>query len=281
MIKRILLPLDSSAYTDYALKFAISVAKYHDSEITGLVILDIPGIEKSVTPVTQGAIHYVEKLEPQKEKQVEELIEKLLTKFRKACQESGTRYQEAHLQGSPSERILAESIYYDAVVIGLRTYFHFGTSQKSGNSIINMLSNSLTPIYAIPQKYEMPSLESTKLKILITISDFFSSARALQRFVQVAIPESVEISMIAGTKNEDTGLFHLNQAEQYLNTHGFKVLSKEWTSRKLSDVIDEKYIGKIDIIVIGNDLKKGLLSVFANNVIKNMAKLNRIPLLIG
>ncbi|MFA8341819.1 MAG: universal stress protein [Rhodothermaceae bacterium] len=281
VIKRILLPLDTSPYTDSAMKFAAKIAKHHNAEITGLVILDIPGIEKSVSPVPLGAIYYTEQPDQEKKKEAELHIKQLLDKFKKFCSEKGIRHKEAQLQGSPSDRILAESIYYDAVVMGLRTFFHFETSDKPGDSLIKLLDNSVTPIYAVPQIYDMPSPDEKKLKILLTISDFLPSARAIQRFVQVATPDTVEVCLIAEVKDENSAEFNLNQAELYLQSHGFEVLKKEWTDRKLSDHIDEFYIGKVDILVIGNDVKKGLFSVSVNEVIKNMIKLNRVPLLIG
>lgn len=278
VIKRILLPLDTSPYTDSAMKFAAKIAKHHNAEITGLVILDIPGIEKSIA---LGAIHYAEQLDQEKNKEAELHIEQLLNKFKKFYSEKGIRHKEAQLQGSPSDRILAESIYYDAVVMGLRTFFHFEASDKPGDSLIKLLDNSVTPIYAVPQIYDMPSPDEKKLKILLTISDFLPSARAIQRFVQVATPDTVEVCLIAEIKDQNSAEFNLNQAELYLQAYGFEVLKKEWTDRKLSDYIDEFYIGKVDILVIGNDVKKGLFSVSVNEVIKNMIKLNRVPLLIG
>lgn len=280
MIKRLLLPLDPSTYTESALNFAMRIAKFHDAEITGLVILDIPGIERSIGPVPLGAIHYAEQLEKEKEKEAEIHIEELLNKFRKFCIEHQLKYKEAHLQGSPSERILAESIYFDAVVMGLRTYFHFETQTEAGDSLAKILDQSVTPIYAIPKNYDIPAYGSTKLKILLTVSEPMSSARAIQRFVQLGLPSITDISIIVEAQEESSALFQMNETEQYLLTHGFKVISKEWTKRKLSDVIDEKYIGKVDIIVIGNDTKRGFFSSI-NEVANSMIDLNRIPLLIG
>lgn len=281
MIKRLLLPLDPSPYTDAALKFAIRIAKHYDAEITGLVILDIPGIEKSIGPVPLGAIHYAEQLEKEKSAIAEKHIEELLSNFSKICSQNQVKYKEANLQGSPSERILAESIYFDAVVMGLRTYFHFETQVQAGDSLAKILDHSVTPIYAIPKNYELPNFEDRKLKVLITISEPLSSARAIQRFVQVAEPDRSDIFIIVEAKDENTALFHMNETEKYLKTHNFRIVSKEWTSRSLIDEIDEKYLGKTDVIVIGNDTKRGLFSFSINDVANSMIKLNRVPLLIG
>jgi len=54
MIKRILLPLDASPFTAAATEAACLLAKNQDAQITGLVVIDIPGIKKSIGPVPLG-----------------------------------------------------------------------------------------------------------------------------------------------------------------------------------------------------------------------------------
>jgi len=61
--RRILIPLDPSPYSESALNLACIVAKIYDAEITGMVILDIPGIKDSIGPVPIGGIYLAEKLE--------------------------------------------------------------------------------------------------------------------------------------------------------------------------------------------------------------------------
>ena len=66
MIKRILVPLDPSPYTKSSIEFAIAMAQRHGSEITGLVILDLPGIEKSIGAIPLGGSYYADHLEKRK-----------------------------------------------------------------------------------------------------------------------------------------------------------------------------------------------------------------------
>lgn len=63
MIKRILIPLDSSPYTDTAIEMGCDLAKRHDAELTGLVVLDIPGIKETISTVPIGGLYYVDVLE--------------------------------------------------------------------------------------------------------------------------------------------------------------------------------------------------------------------------
>jgi hypothetical protein len=48
MIKRILVPLDPSPYSDTATEIGCLIVKQHDAELMGMIALDIPGSEKSI-----------------------------------------------------------------------------------------------------------------------------------------------------------------------------------------------------------------------------------------
>ena len=111
-MKRILIPLDTSPYSDTALDVGCVIAKQHDAELTGLVVLDIPGIKKSIGPVPLGGFYYAEKLEKEKEREARKRIQKLIAKFREKCTKEGVKYREAETQGSPSEQIVKESIFF-------------------------------------------------------------------------------------------------------------------------------------------------------------------------
>ena len=112
MIKRILVPLDPSPFSETAVELGCKIAKNNNAELTGLVVLDIPGIEKSVGPIPVGGIYYAEQLEAAKQKEAQERISKLLDKFKKKCDREGIKHRVAEFQGSPSDGIIKESIFF-------------------------------------------------------------------------------------------------------------------------------------------------------------------------
>lgn len=281
MIKRLLLPLDPSPYTANATDFAIAIAKHHKANITGLVILDIPGIEKSIGPVPLGAIHYAEQLELSKEDEAKKRISLILTEFRDKCVAADINYSEAHLQGSPSERIIAESIYYDAVIMGMKTFFHFETQDRAGDSLVKVLDQSITPIYAVPEKYKMPDLSTEIRKVLVLIDGNFSAARSLQRFAQLAIPESVEVTLLMSEDDEIFAKFNLDQAESYLQAHNFKKIEKVWTTSNVKDLLEDTYIDSTDLFVMGVHSRKGLFDFSIGSIPKYLIDLDKKPILIG
>lgn len=63
MIRRILLPLDPSRFSESAMNMAFNIATVYDADVVGLVVLDISGIHKSIGPVPLGASYYARELE--------------------------------------------------------------------------------------------------------------------------------------------------------------------------------------------------------------------------
>ncbi len=281
MIKRILIPLDPSPYTEAALEIGCIVAKRHDAEITGLVILDIPGIKKTVGPVPLGAIEYADKLEHLKEKEAHEHVHKLLSNFREKCTKEGVRFREAELQGSPSERIIRESIYYDLAVIGLRTFFHYPPSDKPGDTLDEVMDRSITPIIGVPQTLTFPDISKEKIKVLVAFDGSLPSASALQSFVKFSMPDAMQVVLLTSDDNNDAAEYHLTQAEAFLRAHSVFNIKKEKTSENIKKIVNEKYLNWADLIVVGAHSKSGIFDFMVGSLTKELIKTDEKLLLIS
>jgi nucleotide-binding universal stress UspA family protein len=281
MIKRILIPLDPSPYTDTAVKMGCIMAKLHHAELTGLVVLDIPGINKSIGPTPLGASYYAEKLGAAKQKQARNHIDRLLLKFKKKCDNEGVKHQEAECQGSPSERIISESIYYDAVIIGMRTYFRFATTNKPGDSLDNILDHSITPVYAVPASYTFPKMPPGKMNVLIAFDGSLPAARAIQRFVQLAMPDVMNVLLLSSHDDKETAEYYLDHAEAYLKAYSISNVEKNWTSQNIIAAVENKYLDWADFVVVGAHSKKGLIDFMLGSLTKQLIKLAKKPVLIG
>jgi len=240
MIKRILIPLDPSPFTETALKFGTTMAKFNSAQVTGLVILDMAGIEKSIGPIPLGGLYYADKIEKAKQKEAQNRIDQLLTKFKDICEKAGVDCREAQTQGIPSEQIIQESIFYDAVIMGMRTFFHFETQDTPGDSLEKVLDQTITPVYAVPEKIIMPDIPSERIKVLIAFDGSLPSARALQRFGQLAPMDVFEVKLLISETKEDKAHYYLDQAESYLRCHNINNIQKEWIKDEVIEAIDKK-----------------------------------------
>ncbi len=281
MIKSVLIPLDPSPYTDVAIEVGCRMAKYHGAQLTGLVVLDIPGIEKQIGPVPIGGSYYADKLEEKHTKHAQERIDQLLQKFRTKCEQAGVKHVESQNQGSPSERILHESLFYDMVITGLRTYFHFETTDKPGRSLHELLDESITPIYGVPKDLIIPDLESRRIKVLIPFNGSLPAAKALQRFAQFMIPTLTQPRLVISNDDEGVASSMLSHAKSYLELHGFTDIITDWTTDNIINSCKDSMLDWADVVVVGAHSKRGLFDFMVGSLTKHLIKWNKKPILIG
>ena len=98
-----------------------------------------------------------------------------------------------------------------------------------GESLDNLLKESITPIYGIPEKIPFSEKPDRKIRILLAFDGSPLSARAMQCFTQLADPDLYELTLLNASDNREEGEFILTQAEKYLKmaTENY-VLYKKW-----------------------------------------------------
>jgi nucleotide-binding universal stress UspA family protein len=281
VIRRILIPLDPSPYSESALNLACTIAKIYDAEVTGIVVLDIPGIEDSIGPVPIGGIHMAEKLEKGKKEEAKLRIDQLIKKFKTKCAKEGVRHREAERQGSPSTQILNESIYYDILITGLRSYFNFETSEKYGRSLDTLIKESVTPIYGVPEKLLFSEKPDRKIRILMAFDGSPLAARAMQRFSNLITPDLYEITLLNSSDNKEEGEIILSRAEEYLNSHNIINIHKVWTREDIIDSIRNKYYESMDGFVVGAHSHEGIFDFLVGSLTKYLVKEAKKPVFIG
>ena len=281
MIKRILLALDPSPYSETAIEYACHIAKMHNAEINGLVVLDIPGIAESIGPVPLGASHYAKQLTESKKKEADQRITALLNHFRDTCVKNGVSHRESKRQGSPSRAIIEESVYYDLVVMGLKTFFEFESeSEDSGRSIAEFMDHSVTPILAVP-KSPSPEFFDHEFNVLMAFDGSLPSARCLHSLSQMYKEQPDNLILLSSDSNEAESKKRLSEAEMYLNAHGIYNVTKVHTSAHIKDAIAEQSKKEIDVIALGAHAKKSIFDFRLGSIARWLIEHSEKPLLIG
>ena len=245
MIQRILTPLDPSAYTAAVLQYSCYIAKRENAEVTGVAVLDIPGIEKSFGPETAGGIYWAEQLKKHKLEDAQKHIDMLLKKFKTVCSEQGIKHSAAEVQGSPSERIAMDSMFYDLLVMGQKTFYHFETNPGPGEILHKVLKQTITPILAVPDHFREIK------KVLIAFDGNMPTARALQRFAHLAIASDLDVQVVMSGKLEGEGRYYLKNARTYLHKYGVKKIQTHFTKEPIQEVLQGKYLKWADLVVCG------------------------------
>jgi nucleotide-binding universal stress UspA family protein len=277
MIKRILVPLDLSVYSNNALTEAIYLAKNFNAEITGVVVLDIESIERSIGAVPLGGSFYAKVLEKERIKEAELHINELLEKFKSRCDAEGVRHHELHTQGIPSIKVLEESVFYDILIIGLRTFYHFEREEDIGDSFEKIIYNSITPIIAVPKElhHKKNFIDGEPMKTLIAFNGSQQSCRAMQRFVQLTSDFKMyedNIHIVCSHEDNKVSKYYLDRAEEYLNAYSLKNITKVATDNNIISFIDKNYKDWPDYIVMGVHIKHGIFEFAIGSLLKYLVK---------
>ena len=275
MIRRILVPLDTSEFTNTALEYAKIIAVKHQASLTGFVVLDVPGIEKSIGPAPIGGLYWAERLEKVKLEQANRRIEELLDHFRRFCEKNGLPHGEEKEQGSPSERIIEFSYYYDLVVLGSRTHFEFGEEKKEGQPVHDLMNHGITPFLAVPEHYRQIE------KVLIAFDGSPAAARALQRFSHLAMNFDFEFRLLMSHEDPKIADYYLDRAVDYLKDYGATKVRKEWTARPIIEAVKDEFFSWPDLFVVGAHSKQHLLDFFVGSLTKFLLEEADRPVFVG
>lgn len=278
-IKRILVPLDPSMYADAATQTACRIATKHDAEIGGVVVLDSREITASLVP-TIGPYYPMMIEAVQKKKQhAGHILEDCMTRFAGTCEKEGVKHFETKWEGLPAEKLLESSIFYDLVVIGLETFFHFetrGEKDDDGRSLSSLLSQTITPILAVPAK----GLEKFE-RVFIAFDGSLSSARALQDFSRFAQPFNFEITVFVGGKPKQEADFLLSDAKEFLGAHGLLKVTLKQESEPIESSLAPDYLDSFDLIVAGIHSKRIIKDFFVGSFTKGLIERGTKPLFLS
>ncbi|MEC5128457.1 universal stress protein [Verrucomicrobiales bacterium BCK34] len=278
-IKRILVPLDPSMYADAATKTACRIAKEHGAEVGGVAVLDSSEITSSLVP--KVGPYYPMMLEAvQKKKQhAGHILEDCLARFAATCEEEGVKHFETKWEGLPVKKLLASSIFYDLIVIGLETFFHFetrGEDEDNGQSLEEILDQTITPVIAVPAS-GLANFNRT----LITFDGSLASARALQDFSKFAQPFDFEITIFVAGKPKEEADFLLTEATEFLGAHGLKKVTTREELQPIETSLSPDFIESFDLVVAGIHSRRAIKDFFVGSFAKNLIQKGTKPLFLS
>ena len=266
-IKRILVPLDPSEYTEAATQLACQVAKAHEAQIEGLCVIDTPAIRRDVAPADMMLWPAVIDAITAAEADAKAEMDAARSKFAATCDAEGAHHHETKITGLPASHILEMSTLYDLVVMGMRTYFHFETHGVC-DSLAKVLDRTVTPVLAAPLG------EATSFKrVIVTYDGSFSSGRALRDFADFAAPYDCEVTLFTAHASDDHAQQLLENAGACLNAHGITKIDNVATKKDPLDALyGEGLIDGADLVVAGvhsrKFLKDAFVGSFANQLIE-------------
>lgn len=280
MIRRILVPLDSSVYSNKSTEFACRIAKIYDADVIGLVIIDIPGIERSIGPFPMGGSYYAKQLTEAKIKKADEKVRNILEEFKSICDGHGVKHREHQRQGIPSNSILEEAKFFDLLIIGRKTHFEFSEELEEGGSFDDILERSITPVIAVPEDFDFPKFPRERFNCLICFDGSYASCRALQRFAQLPISKFTDVKLLMEHDEKEYADFHLYEAKAFLRSHLFESVEKIHSRKNIISVVSDEYMDWADLFVLGAH-SKGIFDFMIGSLTSFLIRESNKPIFIG
>lgn len=235
---KILLGLDGSAHAEAAIEYACQIALNHNATITGVAIIDEPGIQSSSGPVPIGGTHYDVKLEDQLLEETQAKAKAILDSFARICDE---RKINAILHtdiGSPVSELIEESKFHDFIVIGKQTSFEYDVNETYG-TLERVLKNGLIPVLAVSD-----SVREIK-NVLVAYDNSIPASKAVHMFLLLGIWGACDITLLTVNNDAADAQELLGNLGGFFESYGIKPTLA--TRSGHPDTVVKSYIAENDI----------------------------------
>ncbi len=277
MARRILVPLDGSDYSKVATKVAIEMAKMRDGIIIGLGVVDTEEIDETAIGAGIGASYYAEHLKSYKKNKAIGKIKNFLDEFEDECQDAKVDYERYSKSGDPVEEIIGMGKTSDLIITGLRTFFHFETTPKPGDTLKELLESGVCPVLAVPKE----EVKNNK-KVLIAYDDTISSANAMkmfQRFYKTN-PYAKKVYLLNVNNDLDKAEEILESARKYFKSHKIRVDLEKRAGKPGKEILDFAKEKKVNMIVMGAYGEGGLSKLFFGHASRGVIEDGSIPVFV-
>lgn len=270
---KILLGLDGSPYAQAAIEYACQLALAHDAAITGVAIIDLPGIQSSSGPVPLGGTHYDVQLEDQQLKEAAEKAKGILDDFARICEERQINAVLHADTGTPFSEIIEESKFHDFIVMGKRTFFEY-TANETYGTLERVLKNGLAPVFAVPDSVR--KIE----KVLVAYDNSAPASKAVHMFLLLGIWNACDITLLTVNNDPEAGQALLENLGGFFESYGIK--PNLVTQSGHPDAVVKSYIAEndIDMLVMGSYGRKSVREFFVGSVTQHLIQETTIPLFL-
>ena len=275
MIKRILVGLAGTTYTPVAIERAITLAKAHDAELTGVTVLDASRVRR---PGRGGppAREDGDAISDRRIAITQASITQSIRDFEAACRTANLKHRVVAESGDAFTRLVDLARYHDLMVFGLRSVFEYDFVAGDPESLlIRLVSAGVRPLIAVSEKFRSIS------RVLIAYSGSMQSAKAMKRFVQMRLWPGAELKIVTFHPSDDKAYELLQAAEEYCRAHGFRVCHQSNPGDPKVLLLAAATLWQADMIVMGNSARSVLLRKVLGDTLLATLRDTEIPLFLA
>jgi len=216
MLKSILVGLDGSAFSQSALTLSLRWASAHSAHVTGVSVVDEPGIT-AVESVPIGGAYFKADQDDKELVDARTKSNRFLEEFRNRCSAEGVAHTGLQLIGDPPEAIQKEAQRHDVIVMGIETFYRFETQDSPCNTLDHVLHSPPRPVVAVPENFTGGG------PVVIGYDGSVQAARTLAVYVATGIAQTCENVVVTIDEDEEDAKRLAQLAADYLTLHGAAV----------------------------------------------------------
>lgn len=275
MIKRILVALSGTPFTESAIKHALELAKIHDAEVTGVTDVDLARLAQT-GPVPIGGGAAAASLVEHRLQLTQEHIEEAIAQFEKACGEAGqSQCCIDREEGDPFEHLAEQWRYHDFTVAGLRGLFEYGVVHNPDDELIRLLRRGVRPILAVAREYRPIK------RVLIAYGGSMESAKAMKRFVQMQLWPDLQVRIACFERKHDEAEGLLADAATYCRAHDIEPETDRVTGDARHHLLDYATEWNADLIVMGASSRARIFKHLLGDTAIHCLRQAEIPLFLA
>jgi nucleotide-binding universal stress UspA family protein len=271
MIKRILVALSGTPYTDSAIRHAIELARAHDAELTGVTIVDMKALSDT-GPVPLGGAAAAHRLTEHRVEITRDRVEEVIEQFKSACRDTGMPHSVVQESGDPLEELTSLWRYHDLTIIGLRGLFEYGVVNNPDDKIVRLIAKGIRPILAVAQ--EQRSIG----RVLIAYNGSIESAKAMKRFIQMRLWPGIELKIASFGFEEDEAEPMLTAAASYCRVHGYEPHIENVPAYPQEGLLKHSQAWGADLVVMGATSRSKLARMILGETALEAMQNSNVPL---
>jgi nucleotide-binding universal stress UspA family protein len=220
MSRRLVVGLDPSPFARRAVDAACMRARVQELTLLGVAVVDVPGIEAINVWTEPAPLDFVTEARTAQLRDAEAVATRLLDEFRRTCEERRVRCETELFRGAPVDGIVDAARSADAIVIGSRTYFHFETDERPGDTLQRLLQAKVCPVLAVPAEVRLPLTS-----VLFPYDGSAAAGTAMRTFnhLTLDLPITGDAVLLCVDDDAQRGERLLRRPTAYLESYGYRV----------------------------------------------------------
>lgn len=276
-MKKIIVALDALTYNEYALDYAISVAKNSGGMVLGVFIHDLSYIYLEIPSVfVLAPVEYSQIIE--KQHKDDEKLALNMNLFNEKCKIENIKHK-AHLYDGTNilDFLSSESVFADLLIIDEHMSFTHTTSDQLSNFIVDLLEDANCPVLIVPHKY-LP-VEN----VFLCYDGTPSSVNAIKMYSYLFPSWSQKITaLISFNENSSNHLKNSENIKDLLHQHFPNLIIDVENSYQSHAIIVDffKQNCKNGFIVMGAHKKSPFARIFKKSLANTFIKEVKVPIFI-